>query len=55
VVVVWSAYESRDYERRLRRAGLRGRVEKVRARGAVKKGARHTLFVAERVRRRSPG
>lgn len=48
VLVVWSAFASPPFVERLRRAGLRVREERVYARPDVRKGARHTLFVAER-------
>ena len=50
VMVLWSAFRSPDFERRLHRAGFRVTVETVRARGAVRKGARHTVFKAVRPR-----
>jgi spermidine synthase len=46
VLVVWSAYPDKAFERRLRRVGLHCNALTVRARGAIKKGAKHTLFVA---------
>jgi spermidine synthase len=48
VLVVWSAYPDPGFERRLRRAGLRCEIQRVHARGDVKKGGRHILFVATR-------
>lgn len=45
VLVVWSAYPSRQFERRLRRAGLRTETLSVRARGEVRKGSKHTLLI----------
>jgi len=50
VMVLWSAFRSPDFERRLRRAGFSVTTETVRARGAVRKGARHTVFKAVRAR-----
>jgi spermidine synthase len=47
-LVVWSAIESPAFQRALRSAGFREEVRPVRARGAVRKGARHWLFVAQR-------
>lgn len=44
-VVVWSAYRSPAFERRLRQAGFRVEILPVRARGTVAKGAKHLLFV----------
>ena len=44
-LVVWSAVESAPFTRALRAAGLAVEVRPVRARGAVRKGARHWLFV----------
>jgi len=52
VLIVWSAYSDRPFERRLRRAGLRCETRTVRARGKVRKGGRHTLFIARKTRRR---
>ena len=46
VVVVWSAYESPGFERRLQDAGLAVEARRVRARGT--KGARHVLFIGKR-------
>jgi spermidine synthase len=46
VLVVWSAFESRRFEERLRRTGMSCETRKVRARTDVGKGAIHTLFVA---------
>jgi spermidine synthase len=48
VVVVWSAFRSPRFERLLRGAGFAVSSETVRARGAVGKGARHTVFRATR-------
>jgi spermidine synthase len=48
VMVLWSAFRSPNFERRLRRAGFQVTTETVRARGAVRKGARHTVFKAVR-------
>jgi spermidine synthase len=53
VLVVWSAFASRDFESRLRRAGFASEVHRVRARGEIRKGATHTLFTA-RAPRRAP-
>jgi len=44
-LVVWSASESPAFVAQLRRAGLEPDVVRVRARGAVKKGSRHLLYV----------
>lgn len=49
VIVLWSAFRSPAFERRLRRAGFAVRTETVRARAG--KGARHTLFFAIRTDR----
>ncbi|MEX2479450.1 MAG: spermidine synthase [Gammaproteobacteria bacterium] len=46
VLVVWSAFRSRAFEQRLRQAGFEARSVTTRARAAVGKGRRHTLFVA---------
>jgi len=47
-LVVWSAVESESFVRALRAAGMSVEVLPVRARGAVRKGSRHWLFVASR-------
>jgi len=47
VLAVWSAWEDRKFEQRLRYAGFTVRTERVRAR-LKKGGARHTIFVASR-------
>jgi spermidine synthase len=44
VLAVWSAWEDRKFEQRLRYAGFQVRTERVRAR-LKKGGARHTLFI----------
>jgi spermidine synthase len=45
VLAVWSAWEDRKFEQRLRHAGFSVQVERVRAR--IKRGGpRHTIFVA---------
>jgi len=46
ILGVWSASPDRDYERALKRAGFRFRVEMVAARGGGK-GPKHTIFVAK--------
>jgi spermidine synthase len=46
VFVLWSVAPNREFEARVRRAGFACEVHRVRARGAIRKGARHTLFVA---------
>lgn len=43
-LVVWSAYEDREFERRLGKAGMRVRVARVRARGGSG-GPKHVIFV----------
>lgn len=48
VAVLWSAFRSTAFERRLRDAGFEARTVSVRARAKARKGARHTLFVATR-------
>lgn len=48
VMVLWSAFASRAFERRLQRAGFDARSVTTRARASVGKGARHTLFAATR-------
>jgi len=45
ILGVWSASPDREYERALRRAGYRFRVETVRARRGAK-GPKHTIFIA---------
>ncbi len=45
VLVVWSAFESQRFERDLRGAGFAAEVVPARARGPIKKGARHYLYV----------
>ena len=50
VAVVWSAFPSRAFQRRLQAAGLDARSVRTRARAEVGKGARHWLFVAEKGR-----
>jgi spermidine synthase len=47
VLAVWSAREDRDFERRLRNAGLSVKVERVSARGKGA-GARHTIYLAQK-------
>lgn len=47
VMAVWSAWEDRRFEQRLRYAGFTVRVERVR--GRLKKGGpKHTIFIARR-------
>ena len=48
VMVLWSAFRSPRFERLLRAAGFNTLSVTARARGAVGKGARHTLFKATR-------
>lgn len=48
VLVVWSVAPDDAFLRRLQRAGLSAEARRVYARGKVKKGPRHTLFVATR-------
>lgn len=46
VLAVWSAWDDRKFEQRLRYAGFRVEVERVR--GRLKKGGpRHTIFIAQ--------
>ena len=47
-LVVWSAVESEPFQRALRAAGFSVLVQPVRARGAVRKGSRHWLFLGRR-------
>ena len=44
ILAVWSAYEDPRFENRMRRAGLRTRVERVRAR-LEKGGPRHVIYL----------
>jgi spermidine synthase len=46
VLVVWSAYPSPRFLERLRATGLDVRTETVRARWPLRKGPKHTLFIA---------
>ena len=47
VIAVWSAWDNRKFERRLRHAGFRVEVERVR--GRLKRGGpRHTIFLGYR-------
>lgn len=48
VMVLWSAFRAPRFERLLRDAGFIASTTTARARGAVRKGARHTLFKAVR-------
>ena len=48
VLILWSAFRSSGFEKRLRSAGFVARTVSVRARGNTGKGARHTLFVASK-------
>ncbi len=50
VMVLWSAFRSPRFERLLRAAGFNTTSVTVRARGAVGKGAKHTLFKGTRPR-----
>ena len=52
VLVVWSASDSPRFEKVLAQAGLETETRRVFARAEVRKGARHTLFVARRPERR---
>lgn len=47
VLAVWSAWDDRKFEQRLRHAGFRVQVEHVRARLA-RGGPRHTIFIGHR-------
>ena len=47
VLAVWSAWEDRRFEQRLRYAGFTVQVERVRAR-LKKGGPKHTIFLARR-------
>jgi spermidine synthase len=46
VLVVWSVATNPAFEKRLRRAGLTCETRRVRARGDIRKGSTHRLFVA---------
>ncbi len=48
VLAVWSAGPAPEFADRLRRQGFEVDEVRVRARGAVRKGARHTLWLADR-------
>jgi spermidine synthase len=48
VLVVWSSFESNIFRKRLEGAGFVVRVEQVRSRWPLVKGAVHTLFIATR-------
>jgi spermidine synthase len=54
VLAVWSAWEDRKFEQRLRYGGFTVRVERVRAR-LKKGGPRHTIFLGGLDLRGSPG
>ncbi len=47
-MVVWSAWPCPPFEAAMRRAGFHASTQRVYARGAIKKGARHFLFVGRR-------
>jgi spermidine synthase len=53
VCVIWSASSSPVFVKRVTRAGLTCREERIFSRGKVKKGSRHTLFVIQRPATRS--
>lgn len=55
VLVVWSAYADRGFEKRLRRAGLEADTRRAYARSGAKKGGRHVLFVASKPAGRGRG
>lgn len=55
VLVVWSAFEDRAFEKRLRRAGLDAETRRAYARSGPKKGGRHVLFVARKPATRRSG
>ncbi len=46
ILAVWSAGDDRDFTDRLRRAGFE--AEEVRVRARISKGARHTIWLAQR-------
>ena len=47
-LVVWSSGESPSFEKRLSQAGFAARVARVHARGEIKKGGRHWLYLGTR-------
>ncbi|HKU41071.1 MAG TPA: hypothetical protein VJR89_23070 [Polyangiales bacterium] len=47
VLVAWSAYPSPRFEARLRGTGMRCETRRVKARGEIRKGSTHTLYVAQ--------
>lgn len=47
-LAVWSAFEDPQFTKRLKNAGFRVEVVPVRARGKTRKGARHTVWLAQR-------
>jgi spermidine synthase len=47
VLVAWSAYASPRFEAKLRSTGMRCEVRRVKARGDVRKGSTHFLYVAQ--------
>ena len=44
---VWSAFRDRRFERRMHEAGFAARSVPVRARGRIRKGATHVVFIGE--------
>lgn len=48
VMVLWSAFKSTSFEKRLKAAGFNAKSLTVRARTKARKGAKHTLFVASK-------
>jgi len=50
VLTVWSAYPSPRFAEHLRHTGMSCRIESVRGRWPLKKGPKHTLFIATRFR-----
>ena len=47
VLVAWSAYASPRFEAKLRSTGMRCEVRRVKARGDIRKGSTHFLYVAQ--------
>lgn len=49
VMILWSAFKSTSFEKRLKAAGFDAKSTTVRARAKARKGAKHTLFVASKL------
>ena len=48
VIILWSAFKSASFEKKLKTAGFSAKSVTVRARAKARKGARHTLFIAKK-------